>query len=330
MKNQKVLGLAIIVLASIIAREAWCYMGVPFFWEPIYKLPDSWGPTWWWFNRMTNVLGTPVLKHSIIRTMVITNYPNPVPLPPPPVTNEPTYVAAPYYEAGAVSGHVYQVGFANIYNYPHWMDDKSLGELSYYHWCSNENANGYGSYRISAIIPQGESGNPHGVLRVFSSSNSVTDAAYYGDTRPVLMTATQDDVPASRTQHVLVTNVNPAYQIPWVMEPTNIYGTTVYGKVLVGTNDQNVLFPQFVRIWVRDDVTLGQTGWYEWGGVNEEGEFERVLEQVYMVDVKAVGVSARPGLPVSREYRVIVPEGGVMCIALMLSLVVTRQKLQKV
>lgn len=218
------------------------------------------------------------------------------------------------------------VGYPPTTNGPHYID--VLNGEEYFANQSITNLMGYDNCAGNGLIGDGEGswatakyGDGYGYIRFFSDW-TITGAAYYADSSRNSLTSSgspniYDDV-------IVISNVNPAYVIPG-------FGVVVPGKwelvdgvPYVGVSGQvgttpvggaNQLADYMVSVrW--ENVTLG-TGGYVAVGNGGWAVSAVPLATAYPDQVTntlrfiAVGISARPGLPVSQEeirYVITVPE----------------------
>jgi len=199
-----------------------------------------------------------------------------------------------------------------------WMgdDDSSSGPFA------DQGQAGFVAADVSCSEP-----NRSGWLRAFSSTR-FTNSAYYGDSRldnPALDQVWEinaDFDPANP----MITNVNPAYVIPFgVSAPVDYTPAAnelcaVTGSVAAGAGN-NVLPPGLVSVhW--ENVTIAAAGVIavaadgSWAGYVAVTNRTAVTPLTNQIVFRAIGVSARPGLPVSppvTRYVLGVPEPGALC-----------------
>ena len=171
-----------------------------------------------------------------------------------------------------------------------------------------------------------------GWLRTFSDI-TIPASAYYGDTLGATAGRTLNNaVNVYQWQSdPVVSNVNPAYVIPFsVAPPTQTIYATFGGTLTVGSG-VNVL-PETILLveyrsqsggaWMPFDTTIAANGAFE-GTV--AGPFPNpVFVRARVID----GASPRPGLPLSSEYpvNVLAPEPGTAGIALLAIFALLRRK----
>ena len=193
---------------------------------------------------------------------------------------------------------------------------------------------GFGSIKagqVSASVGSSDA-TRRGWLRCFSGT-LITNSAYYGDTPGADLGRTLNNaVDVYQWQNdTIISNINPAYIIPFVIPPpTQSLYATVGGKLLVGASD-NVL-PETILLveyrsqsggpWITIDPSIAAGG--DFMGV-VGGPFPH---SVFIRARVADGESLRVNLPVSEEYpvHVLTPEPGAALGILFLVGAVIRRK----
>lgn len=233
----------------------------------------------------------------------------------PPTTNGPYYI-------DAANGEQYYDGVSM--NQTNIMGYENCSGLGYV-------GDGEGSWSTFKL------GDGYGYIRFFSDS-TVTGAAYYGDSSRKMLKDIPEDI---ADDVVVISNVNPAYVIPGfgVSYPTNWHLQSsamgaAYGEV--GTSPAggaNQLADYMVSVrW--ENVTLGTSGYvavsYGTWVVNPLPLAIAFPDAVTnTLRFIAVGISARPGLPVSQEeirYVITVPESVSITSLLTAALMVVRAR----
>lgn len=174
----------------------------------------------------------------------------------------------------------------------------------------------------------GNSGE-NGYARVYSASNSIPEAAYYANTQVV---AFDDGSSWHSGGGITISNVNPAYVIPFISLPTaivEIVEGTVYSSLSGGNNqlESGIILVEY--------LLEGETNWQELASnINSDGSFSGTVgSPSYPVNVYIRArvkdeFTLRNGFPISSEIFIenIIPEPGVLAIIMLAGLAFFRRK----
>lgn len=215
-------------------------------------------------------------------------------------------------------------GYPPTTNAPDYIDTAN-GEQYYNGADANQtNIMGYSNVDGSGLVGDGEGswatsklGAGYGYIRFFSAT-TVTGAAYYGESARYPLTAGGD--PDIIDNAVIISNVNPAYNIPFATPPQTNAGGLITGRVVCGPG-YNELTANILRIAARplpagtwlQEVTPDAAGNFSFAPASGAGDFE-------VRAIAADGTTPRDSLPFSATYTVtgVLPEPAALALLLAL------------
>ncbi len=204
-------------------------------------------------------------------------------------------------------------------------------------WMGDDDSNTSASDAGDAGFVSGPIGSSdtsrHGWLRAFSSTR-ITNSAYYGDAKKTDTTlASGGEYNYEWTPgNPAITNVNPAYIIPFDFSPTNSAtpGTVTGSVYSTNSGENNQLESEWILVeWRYENSAIWTIG-TTFLDANGDFEFTAGISDLTNIFVRARVMNVntpRPGFPFSKEVSVtVIPEPGIFIVLFVLIMPVIRKK----